>query len=295
MCSVIGSLEKKDAPGAAQFKKIACAMISVDRPSRSAKTLDDTVATRRKSDGKLPVPKIVSKSPRKQLQAIASRFASVANPPSLKRESTWGSRSTVPDVAIYNPAMNARSDCQNSVSSMVSDPTHLIAYHKAAPAKRFSTDATDEPPNLDYLSFSNEQTPSTDYTSIGRNPVKDLDPDRLAGFNGTQPIAASFSGLLPSPDILSAYISPSPSANHDWGSETWALPPHTDLASGRSVLSYSEEEITSGEELSSCDPSCEVPGITIPNVDTANGLDGHDLFDRDTACDMLRPAFGTFG
>ena len=295
MCSVIGSLEKKDAPGAAQFKKIACAMISVDRPSRSAKASDGTVATRRKSDSKLPVPKFGSKSPRKQLQAIASRFASVANPLPLKRESTWGSRSTVPDIAIYNPAMYARSDCQNSVSSVVSDPTHLIAYHKAAPAKRFNTDAMDETPNLDYLSFSNEQTPSTDYSSIGQNPVKDLDPDRLAGFNRTQPIAPPFSGILPSPDILSAYISPSPSANHDWGSETWTLPPHTDLASRRSVLSYSEEEITSGEELSSCDPSCEVPGIAMPIVDTANGLDRPDVLGRNTACDMLTPAFGTFG
>lgn len=289
MCSVVGVLERKGAPGAAHFKKIACAMISVDRHSRSAKASDDTTTTRRKCDGKLPAPKIVSKSPRRQLQAIASRFASVANPPPLKRESTWGSRSTVPDVAIYNPAMYARNDSQNSVSSVVSDPTHLIAYHKVAPVRRFSTDAFSETPNLDYLSFSNEQIPSTDYSSIGRNPAEDLDPDRLTGFNATQPIAASFSGLLTSPDIMSAYISPSPSANHDWASETWALPPHTDIASARSVPSYSEEEITSGEELSSCEPSCEFRGITMPNMDTANGLDG------DSACDMLTPAFGPLG
>ena len=292
MCSVIGILERKDAPGAAHFKKVACTMISVDRNSKSAKALDDTVASRRKSDDKLPAPKTVSRSPRKQLQAIASRFASVANPPSLKRESTWGSRPTVRDVAIYDPALYARNDSQNSVSSVVSDPTHLFACHEVAAAKRFSTDVMIETPNLDYLSFSNERAPSTEYSIIGRNPIKDLDADQLTRFNTTQPTAASFHGLLPSPDIVSAYISPSPSTNHDWASETWALPPHTDLASARSVLNYSEEEVTSGEELNSCDPSGDIRGITMPNVETADGL---DVLDGDLACDMLTPAFRTLG
>ena len=288
MCSVIGILERKGAPGAANFKKIACAMISVDRHSRSTKPSDDTVATRRKSDGKLPIPKIVSKSPRKQLQAIASRFTSVTNPPPLKRESTWGSQSTVRDAATYNPAMYARHDSQNSFSSVVSDPTHPIAYHKVA-AKRINADATIETPNLDYLAFSNERTPSTDYSSLERNQIKELDPDCPTGFT-TQPIAASFSSFLPPTNMLSAYLSPSPSTNHDWASEMWALPPHTDLASARSVLSYSEEEITSGEELSSCDPSCELRGISIPNMETTDRL---DALDGDSVCDIPTPALGT--
>jgi len=54
------------------------------------------------------------------------------------------------------------------------------------------------------------------------------------------------------------------------------MPPDlgTNPASARSVLSFSEEELTSGEELSSCDMGGEYRGIVIPNVDEFGVLEG---------------------
>ena len=273
MCSVVEILERKDAPGATEFKKVACSMISVNCHPKGAKAFDDAAASSRRPDANMPAPKTTSKSPRKQLQAIASRFASVTNPPLFKRESTWGRRSTVHDVANYKSAIFARSDSQNSVSSVVSDPTHQYNYHKVGAASLSGHTPVTETPNLDYLSFSNERVPSTDFCySAGTNAAKDSDSDLLTGFSPTQQTEAPFNSLFPSPDVLS-YISQSPSsATHDWASDTWALPPHP--ASAHSVISLSEEELTSGEEWS--DPTCEYRGVTMPNIGNLDGLDALD-------------------
>ena len=48
LCSVTEILERNNAPGAADFKKIACAMISVDRFSKDAQAMPD---------GNMPAPK----------------------------------------------------------------------------------------------------------------------------------------------------------------------------------------------------------------------------------------------
>lgn len=273
MCSVVKILERRDAPGAAEFKKVACAMMSVGSSLKGARALDDTASSKRRPDANMPAPKATSKSPRKQLQAIASRFASVTNPPSLKRESTWGRRSKVNKVANYKSAIYARSDSQNSVSSVVSEPTHQYNYHKVGAAKSYGHIPMIETPNLDYLSFSNERVPGTDFCyNAASNAVKDSSSDRLTGFSPTQQTEAPFNTLFPSPDVLS-YISASPpSATNDWASDIWALPPHP--ASAHSVISLSEEEHTSAEEWS--DPTCEYRGVTMPFVGTLDGLDTLD-------------------
>ena len=279
MCSVTEILSRNEAPGAPAFKKIACAMISVDRFSNSERGSEDRLLPRRMSDSNMPAPKTALRSPRKQFQAFASRFASATVPLPLKREITSGRRYTVPDVAHRTAAWYSRGDSQNSISSVASEPTHRHFHHKVITSKTSYNTITFKTPNLDYLPLSSEQDPSTSHEYVSAHgPLENADSDRLAGFSPIQQIEVPVNSLFPSPDVLSAYIPPCSSlTTHDWASDIWVMPPASNgPASAHSALSVSEEEPTSGEEFSTCDPIGEFPGIAMPNdgnVDVLNGLD----------------------
>ena len=276
LCSVIEILDRHAAPGAAEFKKVACTMMSVGHFSKGARALDEGPMLRRKSDGNMPAPKTTPKSTRKQLQAFASRLTS-NHSPSIKRESSFCDRQvTLPNVVNRSPTLYTRSDSQNSVSSVVSDPTHRHG-HRRIP----STTTTPrqgsfcETPNLDYLAFNNEPTQASRFCG---HVFKDPEPDLLTGFNQTQQLEAPSGHVCPPSDVISSYVSPSVPANYDWASELLAVPPelNNQAASANSVLSFSEEELTSGEELSTCDLPINYQVVAIPNVDGFGGLDGLD-------------------
>ena len=273
MCSVIEILDRTGAPGAVDFRKLACAVIHVDRFTRDARTFEDKSNSRRMSEGSMPAPKTTSRSPRRQIQAFASRIASSTLPLPLKREHTWDRRCTVQDVvAKPNAAKYARSDSQNSISSVASEPTQRHLQNKVTARKTSHHTAAFETPNLDYLSFPNEQN-----ASISHAPPKSTsgakEPNCPMVRSSTQ--QAPFNSLLSSQDVLSAHTSASSSsATHDWAFDCWMVPQaSTGPASAQSVLSFSEEDLTSGEELSTCDP---IGGIAISNVENLDGFDDLD-------------------
>jgi len=274
LCSVIEILERNVAPGAAEFKKVACAMMSIDHFSRNARALDEP-APRRKSNGSMPAPKIVSKSA-SRFQAIASRL-STGNAPVIKRESSNGRRSTAPTLPTADIPFHARSNSQNSISSAVSDP--LVAQY----SKRISTSQSPvqiepvKPPNLDYLSFNKDPTPSPQRLSpVPGRSIKSCGHKDVPTGALTQEAQPSLGGLLPSADIFSSYISYSPSADIDWCSDFWNGSSDLGNQPTQSHVSFSEEELTSGEELSNCDSGGDLIGMTIPAVSGLVGLEGMD-------------------
>lgn len=273
MCSVVEILERNKAAGAAGFKKVACAMISVERGPKGNQGFGDTTP-RRKSNSVMPAPKVILKGARKQIQAVASRIAG-GYPRQMKQEDPHGRRATAPSLSTNSLGIYSRSDSQNSISSAISEPSPQYNHASSSSIQRSPRQAAPcQTPNLDYLSFNNEQTPrpNSQSTMCG-TPFKDID----TAYGLTQQTHTPYDGLFSSPNLLSAYISPSPSsATYDWASEIWAMPPDlgTNPASARSVLSFSEEELTSGEELSSCDMGGEYRGIVIPNVDEFGVLEG---------------------
>lgn len=274
--SVIEILDRSGAPGAVDFKRLACAVISVGRYTKGAKAFEDKSEPRRMSEGSMPAPNTTSRSPRRQIQAFASRIASATLPLPVKRENIRGRRCTVQDVVTKrNAAKYARSGSQNSISSAASELTHQHLQNKGTARKASHHTPAFETPNLDYLSFPNEQNPSISHaprsTTLGA-----IEPKRLMGSSSTQ--QAPFNSLLSSQDVLSAPISTSPSsATHDWASDCWMVPQaRNGPASAQSVLSFSEEDFTSGEELSICDPIGEFPGIAMPNIESLDGFDDLD-------------------
>ena len=245
LCSVIEILERNAAPGASEFKRIGCAMISVEGNQRGNGSSDQS-AGRRKSDGKMAAPKESTKSTRK-IQNIASRY-STGNAPVVKRESSIGRRSPAPNLPTGQLSCYGSGSSQNSVPSVVSDSMH---QHESSQRTTISQPTrpslSSKPLNLDYLSFS-------DLASTQMEPPLD--------------------SLFPSEDVFSSNVSPPPSADLGWCSDNWALHASVSNRAGASQnrISFSEEDVTSGEELSSCDLGADFRGLAMPGLD---GLDGN--------------------
>ena len=274
LCSVIEILERNAAPGAAQFKKITCAMITVNGISKTAHASEDS-ATRRKSDGTMPAPKTVSKSARK-LQAIASRFSS-ANTDALKRESSNGRRSTVSALPLDSMSYYARSDSQNSVSSVVSDPMPQSGYSSRTTTSQSPRQiVVVKPPNLDYLSFNNDSSPSPQCPSPNSHrKIIDSDSTSVPNYINALQSQPPFDSLFPVTDIFSTYLQTPPAGTIDLGPDIWNMT--SNLGNQyTSAPSFSEEELTSGEEMSSCDMGKDVNGISIPSEEGLVSLEGLD-------------------
>ena len=273
LCSVIEILERNGALGATEFKKVACAMISIDHFSNSARISDDSTP-RRKSQDTMPAPQSSSK-PGRKLQNLASR-CSPNNVPVVKLENGGGRRSTVPTLPAGDP-LYARSNSQNSISSAVSDSL-ITQYSKRVGTSQspFQSESM-KPPNLDYLSFINDSTPVSQHMSVDPARTAKTCDQSLYGNSGlSQEGQTSMDHIFPSADIFTSYISPSPSTNVDWCSDLWNLTPDFSQQQPQSRISFSEEELTSGEEMSNCELSGDFQGMTLPATDGLGGLEGLD-------------------
>ena len=269
LCSVVEILERNAAIGAAEFKKIACAMMSVERFSKSIRGSND-IPARRESDQSVGAQRESSKSARKP-QAIASRL-STGNAPIVKRENASGRRFTAPTLPTGQLSNYDCGTSQNSDSSVVSDPMpqHECGWRNTilqSPRQNSSL----ETPNLDYLSF-NDPTPSPN--AMSPDPGRHLRaPDRT-----NQQMQPPLDSLFPSEDVFSSYVSPTPSADSGWYPDVWALPSNVsnqpDAPHGH--VSFSDEDLTSGEELSNCDIGTDFRGLAMPNVDGLVGLEELD-------------------
>ncbi|KAL8712723.1 MAG: hypothetical protein Q9225_006892 [Loekoesia sp. 1 TL-2023] len=263
VCSVIAILERNAALGSAEFKRVACAMISVDRSSKPVQALKASCNPGKKSDGNMEAPQTKAKTGRRQLQAMASRF-STGNINAVKQEGNTERRATATTSSAKSSEL-ARSNTQPSVAPTTST---LIEPqpHDQDSKSRYQISALDVP-NLDYLSFGDDGGPTPSYPSTGGGEAtKGPNTDGFRGCFTSPPLSAPFDSFFASADALGPCMVQSPST-FDWRSDLWTLP--TAMSSqpaAQSVLSYTEEELTSGEEWSIHEGS-EYRGITIPNTD----------------------------
>ena len=315
VCSVIELLERAFAPGAAEFKKVACSMLSIERFAKDSSP--STAALQQKPAIPMPAPRDTTKSARKQLQAIASRFSFSANR-AAKQEPTAARRATVPKTGAENniPAF-ARHNSQLSISSARSEPAIIYAARQRSvnpptpshsdsamvvPGARQRTPAhreqqpirmatTLEGPNLDYLPFGNDPVPTYPLTQrSNKASVSANEWERLLGsldsgqsniydnIYGGSAAGSSSADMLP-------HHAPLDDGRFAWSPDAWGGGSELNiLGPTKSVLSSSEESLTSGEDVSSCDQGGgghgqgqEFRGITISHVDgfALEGLDGN--------------------
>ena len=266
LCSVVEMLDRNAATGASEFKKLACAMMSVEQFQMGARGSDQN-ASRRKSEGSMAAPKQTTRSVRK-IQHTRSCY-STGNAPVVKRESSTGCRFTAQTLPTGQLSCYDSSTSHNTVPLSVSD---LLDQHEYSGCTNTSQPAgqnlSTKPLNLDYLSF-NDPTPSSNNVSPCSSQQYTTTPD-LAITQMQRQLDSPF----PSEDVFSSYVSPPPSAELGWGSDIWALHASGANQPGASQdrVSFSEEDLTSGEELSSCDMGTEIPGLALPGL---HGLEGN--------------------
>ena len=263
LCSVIEILERNAAVGAPQFKKVARAMISVERVPQELQGSGD-ITGGCKSDENTAAPPQGSEKPARKLQNTVSRL-STGSTQIIKRESSSGRRSTAPTLPTELLSYYDNSISQSDFPSVVSDMTSQDGILRCTTLSESSPHKPPVKPNLDYLSFNDSPPwPMSPRSSQQHN----------APGTATKNVQPTLDSLFPSEDVFSPYASPPPSANFGWCSDIWAM--SSDMSNQPDVLqgsvSFAEEDHTSGEELSSCDMGTDVRGL--------DGLVGLDALDE---------------
>lgn len=269
--STIELLERESAPGAADFKNAASALIAVEGVKMPE--LSQQSSYSHSHSQHMPAPEARPKSARKQLQAIASRF-SLGSSKAVKPEEIR--RATVPEVSPRNLGQYGRTFSQLSISSARSEPVGP----QQPPMKPRSTDLPLETLNLDYLPLGNEPVSACPAMPKAAHTVSDWERVLCSMDNGHGSIYDGIYGGT-SPDYLASFPDVYPANGHEWSPDAWN-PDKADLQLkapvAQSVLSYSEESLTSGEDMSGSSNADAMQdpfgGIAIPHLGDDFELEG---------------------
>lgn len=245
LTSIIGMLQLENPAAAAEFQKVVTCFVTVETRSVSPRSSVDITAPKPRSSMPSPAdPK--SKSARKQLQAIASRW------------STFGSKAKAEDVprratvpASLGPVHRAASTA--SLSSTRSAPVmqlNNMSSNQLTTCRTHDSSAI----NLDYLAlgddFGDSQTRTSSSTMLPPKkqptpPLADAGWDQL--FNGIDQNPTLYQDLT-STSGHGLYQVPS----NEWTSDSWHLSPlefTTKAPVPQSLLSFSDESLTSGDDF----------------------------------------------
>lgn len=249
--STVELLDKTGVAAASPFKKLACGILQLEP------FLKPAVQRKSSSENNRANSQTPRKSPKGQLQAIASRF-SFNGPRPPKAEATSHRRSTMHTIPVCaNMALYSRGQT-GSRASLVSIASEPVVEAKRSPQATSHAPLYQQTPNLDYLPLGSESPAPNQPNPSSKPPINATVTDweflsYLDSFDNAS--APSLSGNLPryvSPDALSYSTPPLPA---DWSPEAWALPEILSGQSGHpgSVFSLSDESLTSGEDISSND------------------------------------------
>ena len=272
ICSVVSILERNSAPGAVEFKKVACGMISIDQVSKTLRPVVQETTIRRDSPPTMPTPKTTTKSPRK-FQALISQNSSSVTP--TMKGNVYGRRLTASTPSM--PTLPTFPHINSHISVRSTNPKSLGDNGQTKQENITTPHGLSEPlhlPNLDYLDFGNEPALSSNEIS----PVFTANTTNGAN-TGSSCMDAYEQGrvdaMLASPDVF-GYIAKSPSKSFDWCTDTWSMPTDVNEQPQRtqSTMNISEEVLTSGEELSSCSASEQLKVGNGPKDDGFIALDG---------------------
>ncbi|KAJ4376278.1 DNA-binding transcription factor cat8 [Neocucurbitaria cava] len=288
VCSVMDMLERGNAAGFTEFRRVGCSMVAVPRLEQ----MPAPSVSRHNSDGNMGAPMDTFRATQKSLKAIAARFSPSAlkatrQDPQEPRRATLPTIS--PNMGVHaNPSSTSLSSIRSEPPVARSEPTLSPLSHRASfsmPNKRRPSQSTNQHRNIDYLSFANDPLASyaLQVPQGVKGEVSTSDWERLLSSldNGQTNIYDTIYGGPPADALLDVGpLSAGGDSNVTWSPNVWnwgscneqAPPP-------QSVLSFSDESLTSGEEFSS--GTCEYgstpgsdrlyTGIMIPDM----GLDGN--------------------
>ncbi|TVY36213.1 Transcriptional activator protein [Lachnellula subtilissima] len=282
---VIGYLEKAEAPGASDFKKLAASLANLDSQSKTVAARSPSIMPAPKSTKSTPSPSVSKQQLRPQMYRHGS--ASMSDTDLLSQQDKLR-RATLPNIGMNRLDRYYHHDRVSTEPDPSETPMPKREYRGSAPQlptvlKRALKN--DKPPNLDYLSLNNtpvSSQPQSPVQSRAQNPphmshnsVFSNNYSNPALNTNTKTATASpteWEVLLGSLDggqsnlYDAIYGGPALSltdtttSNYgDWSPDSgWDMTSMTmnDFSApgpARSVLSLSEESLSSGEDLSTSD------------------------------------------
>jgi hypothetical protein len=294
VCTVMDMLEHGNAAGYAEFRLVGCSMVTVPRIEQMAAP---PALSRNHSNSSMRAPSDTFRATQKTLKAIAARFSPGAGKHS-RQDQHDSRRATLPAIAAHmglhaNPSSTSLSSIRSEPHAARSEPS-LSPSHRASfdsPHPRRPSQPVAQHRNIDYMSFAID--PLANY-AINQNTgikteVSSTDWERMLSSldNGQTNIYDTIYGG-PTADALidiAATVSTAPSSNTSWSPNAWGWNTINEQQQPpQSVLSFSDESLTSGEEFSG--NSCEYgstpgsdrlySGIMIPDMSTPTALSGLD-------------------
>jgi hypothetical protein len=276
--SVIRLLEKARAPGAADFKKLAASMINLDpqtraSPARSSKSPNSMAAPA--SVKSTPSPPLARQQIRPQIYRHGSATMSETD---LLSQQEKIRRATVPNIMQrrdYN--VHGRTSTESTRSeSPVSKRDFRHSIQPLPTMLKPRTVKHEKPPNLDYLSLSNTPVASQPQSPAQSRSQQSMPNNHAAMYQSNTYSTTKASGVSASEwEVLlgsldggqtnlydaiyggpALSLTDNSSSNYgDWSPDSqWDMTSFTmnDFGSGpgaaRSVLSFSEDSLSSGED-----------------------------------------------
>jgi hypothetical protein len=279
--SISQILERTHAPAGTPFKKFTCSLLAMDSPVPSPDImLPDRPQPRNNPEPKMLAPPVCSKGPGRRLGTVPPRFPSGNDGRRPKEDYTLTRRSTVPDLTA---PQYTRAGSQISISSVQSEPTIRRTSTISSPPQSLPSG---EHLNLDYLSFGEDLSPVPSYPPppVASKPTPSPDWDRLLGYVDTNQNFTECENNYLTPDFFTPSLElPPGDAVQDCSAEMWNMSDNNNgvqnTEQARSVLSFSEESLTSNsEQQSSCDmANREYLGYAVPHM-VGENMGGMDTF-----------------
>jgi hypothetical protein len=274
---VIKLLQKANAPGAKDFRGLASSMINLESKSASNRSPSMQAPTSTKST---PSPSFSKQQLRPQLYRQGSASMSENN---LLAQQEKLRRSTLPNIAMqrneYMPYGRSSLDSTRS-ESPISKREYRLQSAPQLPTTLKPRVKDLKPPNLDYLSLNNTPVssqpqspvqsrsthptsnnchtpifPTSAYSNPKTSTVTPTEWEALLGsLDGGQ--TNLYDAIYGGPAL--SLTETTPSTYNDWSPESgWDMTSLTmndfTATAPRSVLSFSEESLSSGEDLSTSD------------------------------------------
>lgn len=277
VATVVQLLEKADAPGAADFKKLSASMAVADSQLKSPTVRISNAMGAPLTAKSTPSPSMTRQQIRPQIYRHGSATMSEND---LLSQQEKLRRATLPNINMRQEYIPQGRTSNESTRS--EPPAHRREYRSSAPQLPTMLKPrpikSEKPPNLDYLSLSNTPVTSQPQSPIQSRAQQPMHNSHTPNFPNPNYSAPKTSGVSPAEweallgsldggqTNLYDAIYGGPALNlpetaqsnyGDWSPESqWDMTSLTmnDFANApgaaRSVLSFSEESLSSGEELS---------------------------------------------
>jgi hypothetical protein len=291
VCAVMDMLECGSAAGYADFREVGCTLVAVPRVEQMAAPQ----LYRHHSAKTMGAPADTFRATQKTLKAIAARFSPCAL--KARHENHESRRATLPTITSNmsvhtNPSSTSLSSSRSQPPVARSEPTLSPHSHRASlsmPNKRYTSQSAIQNRNIDYLSFANDSLASYALAAHAgvKTEVSSSDWERLLSSldNGQTNIYDTIYGGPPADALIDMTpLSAATDSNTTWSPNAWNWGNYSDQAAPKSVLSFSDESLTSGEDFGNgpleydSTPGSErlYAGIMIPDMNAPTGLGGLD-------------------